>query len=78
MIYEQEDPLQQEVVLALDGVEDQLTHARVLEHDLGNERAGDDHAQLKGEAGDLRQPWRSGTRNCGSTPAAPQRLKVRL
>ena len=52
---EQEGPLQQEEVLVLDRLEDQVAEPRIGEDDLGDQGAGHEHAELQGQAGDLRQ-----------------------
>src|SRR6202012_3040216 len=52
---EDEDALQQEEVLVADRLEDQVAEAGVLEGDLGDDVAADDHAELERETGELGQ-----------------------
>src|SRR3984957_18798119 len=52
---EDEDALQQEVVLRTDRLEDQVAEAGVLEGDLGDDVAADDHAEREREPGELGQ-----------------------
>jgi hypothetical protein len=52
---EDEDALQQEVVPVGDRLVEQVAEARVLERDLGDDVAADDHAELQRQPGQLRQ-----------------------
>src|ERR1700747_1044659 len=52
---EYEDALQQEEVLVADRLEDEVAEAGVVEGDLGDDVAADDHAEREREPGELGQ-----------------------